>query len=151
MDFSIVELYAPDENIPIVRGDSVDVYALVSNSDAGRATVTLSDASSGHTMYSEYLALQAQESRTLGFTWKTLRYALGTYHLQVATDAANDSNRDNDVSPIGFATIVDDRDITIGYGSSDPQSHYRQELNLMFLPHQISQSRRSRGFHQHRW
>ena len=136
VDFSIVELYAPDENIPIVRGDSVDVYALVSNSGphAGRATVTLSDASGGHTMYSEYLALQAQESRTLGFTWKTLRYALGTYHLQVATDAANDSNRDNDVSRIGFATIVDDRDITIGYGSSDPQSHYRQELAKPDVP-----------------
>ena len=133
VDFRVVEAYGPSPDAPIVQGDSIDVSALVSNAgpQEGRATVLLRDAQRNRVMQSDSVALQAHESEVVEFTWKTLRYELGTYHLQVAVDAANDTNRGNDVSDLGAATIVDDRDITIGYGASSPDA---QMLGLLTQP-----------------
>ena len=129
-DFGVLETYAPDPDAPIVKGDWVEVSALVSNAgpQAGRATVTLSDVARGRVMYSDSLALEAQESQTVGFTWKTLRYAPGTYDLQVETEAANDTNRGNDVLDVGRVTILDDGDIAVGYGGNHPDAHFQQIL-----------------------
>ena len=136
VDFRVVEVYGPSPDAPIVQGDSIDVSALVTNAgpQAGRATVLLRDAQRNRVMQSESVALQAHESEVVEFTWKTARYDLGTYHLQVAVDAANDTNRGNDVSDLGVATIVDDRDTTIGYGGSSPDAQFLGRLTQPDLP-----------------
>ena len=134
-DFNVVETYAPDPDTPYVRGDWVEVSALVSNAgpQAGRGTVTLSDAARGE-MYRENLDLDAQERRTVSFTWKTLRYEPGIYNLQVAAEGANDTNRDNAVAAVGPITILDDGNIAVGYGKELPKLQMRQRLAEPVLP-----------------
>ncbi len=136
VDFEVVETHGPSPDVPIVQGDSVDISALITNAgpQGGRATVLLRDAQRDRVMYSENIALEARESEVVDFTWKTSRYDLGTYRLQIAVDAANDTNRGNDVSDLGFATIVDDRDITIGYGGSSPDTQFLGRLAQPDLP-----------------
>ncbi len=136
VDFRVVEVHRPNPDVPIVQGDSIDVSALVRNvgPQEGRATVLLRDAQRDRVMYSESVALQAHESQVVDFTWKTSRYDLGTYRLQITVDAANDTNRGNDVSELGAATIVDDRDITIGYGGSSPDALFLGRLAQPDLP-----------------
>lgn len=130
-DFNVVETYAPDPDMPSVRGDWVDVSALVSNAgpQAGRGTVTLSDAARGEAMYREKLDLDAHEMRTVRFTWKTLRYEPGIYNLQVAAEGANDTNRDNNVAEVGPITILDDGNIAVGYGRDRPELQLREQLS----------------------
>ena len=136
VDFRVVETYGPSPDVPIVQGDQMDVSALVTNAgpQEGRATVLLRDAQRDRVMYSDTVALEAHESQVVDFTWKTSRYDLGTYRLQVTVDAANDTNRGNDVSELGAATIVDDRDITIGYGASSPDAQFLGRLAQPNLP-----------------
>ena len=136
VDFRVVETHRPSPDAPIVQGDSIDVSALVTNAgpQAGRATVLLRDAQRNRVMQSESVALQAHESQVVDFTWKTARYDLGTYRLQIMVDAANDTNRGNDVSDLGVATVVDDRDITIGYGGSSPDALFLGRLAQPDLP-----------------
>ena len=135
-DFNVVETYAPDPDMPSVRGDWVEVSALVSNAgpQAGRATVSLSDAARGETMYRENLDLDAYEMRTVRFTWKTLRYEPGIYNLQVAAEGANDTNRDNDVAEVGPITVLDDGNIAVGYGGDHLELQLRQQLSEPVLP-----------------
>ena len=135
-DFNVVETYAPDPDMPSVRGDWVEVSALVSNAgpQAGRATVSLSDAARGETMYRENLDLDAHEMRTVHFTWKTLRYEPGIYNLQVAAEGANDTNRDNDVAEVGPITVLDDGNISVGYGGDHLELQLRQQLSEPVLP-----------------
>ena len=136
VDFSVVETYGPSADMPILQGDWVEISALVSNAgpQEGRATVLLRDASRDRVMHTERVALQANESQAVDFTWKTLRYDLGTYRLQVTVDADNDTNPGNNVSRAGVATIVDDREITLGYDASSPKSQVFGQLRKPELP-----------------
>ena len=136
VDFRVVETYGPSPDVPIVQGDWVDISALVRNAGPheGRATVMLRDVSRGRVMYSESMELQAHESRVVGFTWKTMRYQTGAYRWQVEVDAENDTNRGNNVGQMGTATIVADRDITIGHGGSSPHAQKLGRLSKPVLP-----------------
>ena len=129
-DFSVVEAFGPHPDAPIIQGDPVGISALVSNAgpQAGRTSVALMDASRGLVLYEDNVSLEAHESRWLDLAWKTTRYDVGAYHLMVGTDAPNDTNPGNDVADVGIATIVDDGDITVGYGGSDFASQYRDQL-----------------------
>ena len=136
VDFSVIEVHGPDGDTPIVQGDWVEVSALVLNGGPqdGRATVLLQDAGRGRVLYSEGVNLRAHESQVVDFTWKTLRYGPGTYRLQVETDTDNDTNRGNDVAGSGAVTIVDDRDITVGYGGSSAGAQTVRHLLKPDLP-----------------
>ena len=129
-DFSVVEAFLPNLDVPIIQGDRVEVSALVRNAgpQAGRTSVALMDASRGLVLYEDNVSLEAHESRWLELAWKTARYDVGAYHLMVGTDAPNDTNPGNDVADVGVANIVDDGDITVGYGGSDFASQYRDQL-----------------------
>ena len=135
-DFNVVETYAPDPDMPSVRGDWVEVSALVSNAgpQSGRGIVTLSDAERGEAMYRENLDLDAQETQTVRFIWKTFHYEPGIYNLQVASEGANDTNQDNNVAEVGPITILDDGNIAVGYGRDRPELQLRQQLSEPVLP-----------------
>ena len=136
VDFGVVETHGPNPDQPIARGDWVAVSAVVRNGgpQEGRATVLVRDTVRDRTMHSETLTLGAFESGLVEFTWKTLRYALGPYHLQVVTDASNDTHRANDVADVGFVDLLDDRDLTIGHTGDDPGSRLWLGLDKPDLP-----------------
>ena len=136
VDFKVIQTYGPNPDVPIIKGDRVDISALVRNEgpQAGRATVHLRDTLSDRVMYTEIVSLGAHESQMVEFNWKTLRYDLGAYRPQVVADAPNDTDRGNDFSDVGFVNLLSDRDLTIGYGGDDPASRSWQPLARPDLP-----------------
>ena len=119
-----------------MRGDSVEVSAAVSNAGPhwGRATVILKELPGDDAMYTQEVSLDPGESRELVFSWETPGYALGDHRLRAAVEAHNDSNPDNDVSETAVATILDDREITVGYGEANAGSQMQQHLAEPSVP-----------------
>ena len=136
VDFSVVELNLSEANLPIVQGDRVEVSTLVGNDGphAGKANVMLKDVSRDEVMDSRSVAMDPGESRELTFAWKTLGYESGTYQLQAAAEAPNDSNQDNDASAVALAMILDDGDVTFGYEETNPESPALGELSVPGVP-----------------
>ena len=123
VDFTVVELYPVSPGYPIVKGDWVEVAAFVRNNgpDSGRAKIILRDLTERRNMYSNNVSLAPNETRIVAFTWKTLRYALGEHRLQAVAEAGHDASSDNDHSDVITATIITNRDITIGFGGVTPE------------------------------
>ena len=119
VDFAVVEIYPPDPLRPIVRGDWVQITAVVRNLGpyAGRGVVTLLNEADADTMYEKSASLEPGESRDVEFTWKTLRYPVGGYDLLVRVDAEYDTEPNNDVSDPTPVRLLTDRDITVGFGN----------------------------------
>ena len=124
VDFTVSELLTPGAAEPIVKGDWVEVTALVSNLGpyAGSGKVTLLDRMGERIMYRKRVSLEPGESRTVAFTWKTLRYEVGEYLLQVTADSEHDVERSNDGSDTVGLSILTHRHITVGFESSEPES-----------------------------
>ena len=120
VDFAVVEIYPPDPLRPIVRGDWVQITAVVRNLGpyAGRGVVTLLNEADADTMYEKSASLEPGESRDVEFTWKTLRYPVGGYDLLVRVDAEYDTEPNNDVSDPMQVRLLTDRDITVGFGNN---------------------------------
>ena len=120
VDFAIVDFQAPDPRHPIVKGDWVEITAVVQNRGpyAGRGTVYLLDAADLDTMYEQSASLEPGESRSVEFTWKTLRYPVGEYELLARVDAEHDTDPSNDRSDQASVHLLTDRDITVGFGSA---------------------------------
>ena len=120
VDFAVVEMYPPDPLRPIVRGDWVQITAVVRNLGpyAGRGVVTLLNEADADTMYEKSASLEPGESRDVEFTWKTLRYPVGGYDLLVRVDAEYDTEPNNDVSDPMQVRLLTDRDITVGFGNN---------------------------------
>ena len=122
VDFAVTGLTTPDEQRPIVKGDWVQVSALVQNlgPHSGRSDVALMDLTRQKPMYRDSVSLEPGGSSTVDFTWKTLRYDPGEYQLQVVAEAENDLNPHNDASDIGPVAVLTNRDITLGFGGDSP-------------------------------
>ena len=120
VDFAVVEIYPPDPLRPIVKGDWVQITAVVRNLGpyAGRGVVTLLNEADADTMYEKSASLEPGESRDVEFTWKTLRYPVGGYDLLVRVDAEYDTEPSNDVSDPMQVRLLTDRDITVGFGNN---------------------------------
>ena len=123
VDFTATGLQVPAEMFPIVKGDWVEVRVLVSNLGPydGSGKVELRDKTGDRTMYRKSVRLRPEESRIVVFTWKTLRYAVGQYQLQVTVDSEYDTERSNDESDVGSVRILTHREVTAGFVSSDPK------------------------------
>ena len=123
VDFTVSDLRAPSMADPVVKGDWVEVTALVSNLGpyAGSGEVTLRDKMGDRTMYRKSVSLEPNESRTVAFTWKTLRYDVGEYQLQAIADSEHDLERSNDGSDTVSFIVLTHRDITVGFKSSQPE------------------------------
>ena len=119
VDFAVVTLLAPDPLYPIVKGDWVQITAVVQNLGpyAGRGTVALRNEGDRHIMYEQSASLEPGEFRDVEFTWKTLRYPVGGYELLARVDAEHDTDPDNDESARERVHLLTDRDITVGFGS----------------------------------
>jgi len=119
VDFAVVDVKTPDPLHPIVKGDWVEITAVVQNRGpyAGRGTVYLLDAANLDTMYEQSASLEPGESRELQFIWKTLRYPVGEYELLVRVDAEHDTDPENDRSDHARVHLLTDRDITVGFGN----------------------------------
>ena len=119
VDFAVVEIYPPDPLRPIVRGDWVQITAVVRNLGryAGRGVVTLLNEADAGTMYEKSASLEPGESKDMEFTWKTLRYPVGGYDLLVRVDAEYDTEPNNDVSDPMPVRLLTGRDITVGFGN----------------------------------
>ena len=135
-DFAVADAHVQHREAPIVQGDWVAVSALIHNAgpQKGRANVFLRDISSNRVMYTESVALDAYESQIVEFIWKTLRYDMGSHHLQVAVDAPNDVQPNNDQLGLGLFTILNDGDLTIGHNDAHPKSELRRRLSQPGLP-----------------
>ncbi|MCE2501125.1 MAG: hypothetical protein J4G13_09710, partial [Dehalococcoidia bacterium] len=116
-DFSVVEIYPPSVAHPVVKGDWVEVAALVRNlgPHQGRTTIYVFNETERKAMYSQSLGLDAGESRVVAFTWKTLRYSEGENRIFILSNAAYDENTDNDRSQTAIVNILTNRDITVGF------------------------------------
>jgi len=119
VDFAVVDFKAPDPLHPIVKGDWVEITVAVQNRGpyAGRGTVYLLDAAGLDTMYEQSASLEPGESRSVEFTWKTLRYPVGEYELLARVDAEHDTDSENDRSDLASVHLLTDRDITVGFGN----------------------------------
>ncbi len=119
VDFAVVNIQAPDPLRPIVKGDWVEITALVQNQGpyAGRGTVYLLDSANLDTMYEHGASLEPGEFREVEFTWKTLRYPVGGYELLARVDAEYDTDPDNDESDRVHVHLLTNRDITVGFGN----------------------------------
>ena len=117
VDFEVVEIRAPNPAYPIVKGDWVEVAALVRNNGKyeGRATISLWDMTHHRLMYEDGISLKAGESGVVEFTWKTLRYELGEHLLQVEAEAEYDTDTSNNNSEVARTEILTNRDITLGF------------------------------------
>ena len=123
VDFTVVELYPVSPGYPIVKGDWVEVATFVRNAgpESGRARIILRDLTERRSMYGANVSLAPGETRIVAFTWKTLRYELGEHRLQAMAEASHDASADNDHSDVVTATILTNRDITIGFGGVIPE------------------------------
>ena len=123
VDFTVSDLRAPGTTEPVVKGDWVEFTASVSNLGpyAGSGEVTLRDNIGDRTMYRKSVRLEPEETRTVAFTWKTLRYEVGEYLLQVIVDSEHDVERSNDGSDAVPLMLLTHRDITVGFKSSQPK------------------------------
>ena len=121
VDFAVVDIYPPSVAHPVVKGDWVEVAALVRNlgPGEGRSAIQLYNETERKVMYKKNLSLEPGESRVVEFTWKTLRYTEGENEIFVRSNAAYDENRDNDRSPTAIVNILTNRDITVGFGVGD--------------------------------
>ena len=120
-DFAVVDIYPPSVAHPVVKGDWVEVAALVRNlgPHGGRSAIHLYNETERKVMYRKNLSLAPGESEIVGFTWKTLRYTEGENEIFILSNAAYDENQDNDRSPTAMVNILTNRDITVGFGSGD--------------------------------
>ena len=123
VDFTVSDLRAVSTWEPVVKGDWVEVSALVSNLGpyAGSGEVALRDKMGDRTMYRKSVSLEPNESRTVAFTWKTLRYEVGEYQLQAIAHSEHDLERSNDGSDAVSFIVLTHRDITVGFESSQPE------------------------------
>ena len=123
VDFTVVELYPVSPGYPVVKGDWVEVAAFVRNAgpNSGRAKIILRDLTEKRNMYGANVSLAPGETRIVAFTWKTLRYDLGEHRLQAIAEASHDASSNNDYSDVVIATIITNRDITIGFGDVIPE------------------------------
>ncbi len=121
-DFSVVEIYSPSVAHPVVKGDWVEVAALVRNlgPHQGRTTIHVYNETERKAIYSKSLSLGAGESRVVAFTWKTLRYSEGENRIFILSNAAYDENTDNDRSQTAIVNILTNRDITVGFRTGNP-------------------------------
>ena len=142
VDFAVVDFYPPDLSRPIVKGDWVEISALVRNlgPDAGRGEVKLHTLTHDKVMYSEPVTLGAGESETVAFTWKTLRYAVGEHRIQASADARNDINHSNDAAAAASVTILTDREITIGFGGGIPEGQTAGAMSKPDVPSRLRYS-----------
>ena len=117
-DFAVVDFQPPDALYPIVKGDWVQITAMVRNLGpyASRGTVTLLDETDRDTMYEQSVSLEPGEFKDVEFIWKTLRYPVGKYDLMVRVDTEYDTDPDNDYSDPVQVRLLTDRDITVGFG-----------------------------------
>jgi hypothetical protein len=117
-DFAVVDFQPPDALYPIVKGDWVQITAMVRNLGpyASRGTVTLLDETDRDTMYEQSVSLEPGEFKDVEFIWKTLRYPVGKYDLMVRVDTEYDTDPDNDYSDQVQVRLLTDRDITVGFG-----------------------------------
>ncbi len=138
VDFGVFGIQLQNRAMPIVQGDWVVIKAEIRNvgPHAGQATVALRDQDSGAVMYTDGLSLEPQESRPVEFTWKTLRYELREYRLQVHVESPNDLDDANDLSDTLHVTIVDNREITLGFGDENPTARIRGSLSPPNIPAQ---------------
>ena len=120
VDFAVVSFHAPDPLHPIVKGDWVEITAVIQNQGpyAGRGTVYLLNGADLDTMYQQSASLEPGEFRDVEFTWKTLRYPVGGYELLSRVDAEYDTDSDNDESDRVHVHLLTDRDITVGFGNN---------------------------------
>ena len=123
VDFAVREIHPISPSLPIVKGDWVEVVALVENLGpyGGRADVALYDTAGNRVMYEKSVSLESGESEIVEFTWKTLRYAAGEYQLQVGAEAEHDVDGSNNYSDYASATILTNRDVTVGFGGKEPE------------------------------
>ena len=120
VDFAVIEFHTPDPLRPILKGDWVQLTAVVQNRGpyAGSgAAYLLNAANPDDAMYEQSASLEPGESRRLEFTWKTLRYPAAEYELLVRVEAEHDADPDNDESNHARVHLLTDRDITVGFGS----------------------------------
>ena len=117
-DFAVVDFQPPDALYPIVKGDWVQITAMVRNLGpyASRGTVTLLNETDRDTMYEQSVSLEPGEFKDVEFIWKTLRYPVGKYDLMVRVDTEYDTDPDNDYSDQVQVRLLTDRDITVGFG-----------------------------------
>ena len=111
-DFTVSELSVPDQMVPIVKGDWVEISAMVHNlgPHAGSSEVSLQDTAFQEPMYRERVSLEPGDSSAVDFTWKTLRYPPGDYQVRAITKSEYDANPDNDASDIAPVAVLTDRD-----------------------------------------
>ena len=119
-DFTVVDIYPPPASYPVVKGDWVEVAAFVRNlgPHAGRATIDLYNETHRKTMYSKSVSLKPGESRVVEFTWKTLRYDEGEHRIRAQSQASYDSNTANNRSPAATVSVLNNRDVTFGFGNN---------------------------------
>ena len=124
VDFTVLEIRSQGAEFPIVKGDWVEVSALVQNLGpyGGRADVSLHDMTANRVMYRKSAHLESGEREFVNFTWKTLRYATGDYQLQVSAKAEHDVDPSNNYSDYISLQVLTNRDITVGYGGDAPEN-----------------------------
>ncbi len=123
VDFTVSEIRTQGDTELVVKGDWLEVTALVSNLGpyAGSGEARLVDKLGGRLMYRKSLSLEPEESRTVAFTWKTLRYEVREYLLQVTAYSEHDVDRSNDGSDALSITVLTHRDITVGLWNGEPE------------------------------
>ena len=136
VDFAVVDVKAPDPLHPIVKGDWVEITVVVQNRGpyAGRGKVYLLDAADLDTMYEQSASMEPGETRSVEFTWKTLRYSVGGYELLARVEAEYDADPDNDESDRMPLHLLSDRDITVGFGNERAAFGSFRRDNIRGLP-----------------
>ena len=143
VDFAIVDVKAPDPLHPFVKGDWVEITVVVQNRGpyAGRGKVYLLDAADLDTMYEQSASIEPGELREVEFTWKTLRYPVGEYGLLARVDAEHDTDPDNDESDRMPFHLLNDRDITVGFGNDVRPAVFAEttsKVGLSSMPRYLS-------------
>ena len=117
-DFAVDEIRAVELDRPFVQGDWISVTARVRNLGpaTGRGIVALRDLTHDADMYERTVTLEADEARTVEFTWKTLRYGPGDHILATVVRSQHDPDGRNDVAGPALVSVLSNRDLIISYG-----------------------------------